>query len=100
MSTVAHTGIDVRRAIRGFKIDLLGADTVTTQSRIVLKSLDGRVNRKIVKQTVMTNVYGVTFLGATRQVKRQRWAQSPSQYWISWAPLNMDPRAPKIFVEM
>ncbi|KAJ6148189.1 hypothetical protein N7497_010171 [Penicillium chrysogenum] len=35
------------------------------------KLLDGRVNRKIVKQTVMTNVYGVTFLGATRQVKRQ-----------------------------
>ncbi|KAJ5498980.1 DNA-directed RNA polymerase phage-type [Penicillium expansum] len=33
--------------------------------------LDGRVTRKIVKQTVMTNVYGVTFLGATRQVKRQ-----------------------------
>jgi DNA-directed RNA polymerase len=33
--------------------------------------LDGRITRKIVKQTVMTNVYGVTFLGATRQVKRQ-----------------------------
>ncbi|KAJ5356641.1 DNA-directed RNA polymerase phage-type [Penicillium concentricum] len=33
--------------------------------------LEGRVTRKIVKQTVMTNVYGVTFLGATRQVKRQ-----------------------------
>ncbi|CAG8138340.1 unnamed protein product [Penicillium olsonii] len=33
--------------------------------------LNGRVTRKIVKQTVMTNVYGVTFLGATRQVKRQ-----------------------------
>lgn len=33
--------------------------------------LDQRVTRKIVKQTVMTNVYGVTFLGATRQVKRQ-----------------------------
>lgn len=33
--------------------------------------LNGRITRKIVKQTVMTNVYGVTFLGATRQVKRQ-----------------------------
>jgi DNA-directed RNA polymerase, mitochondrial len=33
--------------------------------------LDGRVTRKIVKQTVMTNVYGVTFLGAIRQVRRQ-----------------------------
>ncbi|KAJ5178244.1 uncharacterized protein N7500_000943 [Penicillium coprophilum] len=35
------------------------------------RRLEGRVTRKIVKQTVMTNVYGVTFLGATRQVKRQ-----------------------------
>jgi DNA-directed RNA polymerase len=35
------------------------------------KVLDGRVTRKIVKQTVMTNVYGVTFMGATRQVRKQ-----------------------------
>ncbi len=35
------------------------------------KVLDGRITRKIVKQTVMTNVYGVTFLGAIRQVRRQ-----------------------------
>lgn len=35
------------------------------------KMLDGRVTRKVVKQTVMTNVYGVTFLGAIRQVRRQ-----------------------------
>jgi DNA-directed RNA polymerase, mitochondrial len=35
------------------------------------KLLDGRITRKIVKQTVMTNVYGVTFLGAIRQVRRQ-----------------------------
>lgn len=33
--------------------------------------LEGRVTRKVVKQTVMTNVYGVTFLGAKRQVRRQ-----------------------------
>jgi len=33
--------------------------------------LDGRVTRKIVKQTVMTNVYGVTFRGAMEQVKKQ-----------------------------
>lgn len=26
--------------------------------------LDGKVKRKIVKQTVMTSVYGVTFIGA------------------------------------
>ncbi|KIW94152.1 uncharacterized protein Z519_05468 [Cladophialophora bantiana CBS 173.52] len=35
------------------------------------KMLDGRVTRKVVKQTVMTNVYGVTFLGAIRQVRKQ-----------------------------
>lgn len=33
--------------------------------------LDGRLKRKIVKQTVMTNVYGVTFMGATAQVRKQ-----------------------------
>ncbi|KAK5059794.1 hypothetical protein LTR84_009677 [Exophiala bonariae] len=37
----------------------------------IAKLLDGRVTRKVVKQTVMTNVYGVTFLGAIRQVKKQ-----------------------------
>lgn len=35
------------------------------------KILDGRITRKIVKQTVMTNVYGVTFMGAIRQVRKQ-----------------------------
>lgn len=35
------------------------------------KLLDGRVTRKIVKQTVMTNVYGVTFNGAMHQVRKQ-----------------------------
>jgi len=33
--------------------------------------LNGRVTRKIVKQTVMTNVYGVTFRGAIEQVRKQ-----------------------------
>ena len=37
----------------------------------VAQLMDGKVKRKIVKQTVMTNVYGVTFLGAMRQVKKQ-----------------------------
>ena len=37
----------------------------------IARRLNGRVTRKIVKQTVMTNVYGVTFLGAIRQVRRQ-----------------------------
>ena len=37
----------------------------------VAKLLKGRLTRKVVKQTVMTNVYGVTFVGAKRQVRRQ-----------------------------
>ncbi|KAK4235585.1 hypothetical protein C8A03DRAFT_36558 [Achaetomium macrosporum] len=35
------------------------------------KALDGKIKRKVVKQTVMTNVYGVTFIGAKKQVQKQ-----------------------------
>ena len=34
------------------------------------KALEGRITRKIVKQTVMTNVYGVTWVGAKAQVRK------------------------------
>ncbi len=33
--------------------------------------LVGKVSRKVVKQTVMTTVYGVTFVGAREQIGRQ-----------------------------
>ena len=33
--------------------------------------LEGKVTRKTVKQTVMTNVYGVTFIGAREQIRKQ-----------------------------
>lgn len=33
-------------------------------------ALEGKITRKIVKQTVMTNVYGVTYIGAKAQVKK------------------------------
>lgn len=33
--------------------------------------LQGKVSRKVVKQTVMTTVYGVTFVGAREQIERQ-----------------------------
>lgn len=33
--------------------------------------LDGKITRKVVKQTVMTTVYGVTFIGAREQIERQ-----------------------------
>lgn len=35
------------------------------------KVLEGKVTRKVVKQTVMTNVYGVTFMGARLQITKQ-----------------------------
>ncbi len=41
------------------------------QGDALARQLDGRVTRKVVKQTVMTNVYGVTFTGAKRQVLKQ-----------------------------
>lgn len=41
------------------------------QGNELAKALEGKISRKIVKQTVMTNVYGVTFVGAKRQVQRQ-----------------------------
>ncbi|KAL1836503.1 hypothetical protein VTJ49DRAFT_5061 [Mycothermus thermophilus] len=34
-------------------------------------ALLGKISRKVVKQTVMTNVYGVTFAGAKKQVLKQ-----------------------------
>ncbi|KAF8064220.1 DNA/RNA polymerase [Lyophyllum atratum] len=33
--------------------------------------LRGKISRKVVKQTVMTTVYGVTFVGAREQIERQ-----------------------------
>lgn len=38
----------------------------------------GKIKRKVVKQTVMTNVYGVTFVGAKKQVAKQLEALYPN----------------------
>ncbi|RCI03293.1 DNA-directed RNA polymerase [Rhizopus stolonifer] len=35
------------------------------------KLLQGNISRKVVKQTVMTNVYGVTFIGARSQIENR-----------------------------
>lgn len=37
----------------------------------IAKLLQNEIKRKVVKQTVMTNVYGVTFVGAIQQIKKQ-----------------------------
>ncbi|KAI9736402.1 MAG: DNA-directed RNA polymerase [Claussenomyces sp. TS43310] len=39
--------------------------------------LHGKITRKVVKQTVMTNVYGVTYIGAKAQVRKQLVAAHP-----------------------
>ncbi|KAL8671733.1 MAG: hypothetical protein Q9168_003778 [Polycauliona sp. 1 TL-2023] len=41
------------------------------QGHDLARLLDGKITRKVVKQTVMTNVYGVTFMGAKLQVIKQ-----------------------------
>ncbi|KAK7958299.1 DNA-directed RNA polymerase [Apiospora saccharicola] len=41
------------------------------------KAVDGKITRKVVKQTVMTNVYGVTYIGARAQVQKQLEAAYP-----------------------
>ena len=37
----------------------------------VARKLSGLISRKVVKRTVMTNVYGVTFVGAALQVRKE-----------------------------
>ncbi|KAJ3215046.1 DNA-directed RNA polymerase [Dinochytrium kinnereticum] len=44
--------------------------------------MKGRINRKLVKQTVMTNTYGVTFVGARKQVT-SRMREQPELYPFS-----------------
>ncbi|KAJ3562544.1 hypothetical protein NPX13_g8531 [Xylaria arbuscula] len=46
-------------------------------NNFMAKAIDGKITRKVVKQTVMTNVYGVTFMGAKAQVLKQIEAAYP-----------------------
>lgn len=45
----------------------------------VAQMLDGYIQRKVIKQTVMTNVYGVTRYGARQQIARQLSAKNYSE---------------------
>ncbi|KAK7511002.1 mitochondrial DNA-directed RNA polymerase [Phyllosticta citriasiana] len=53
--------------------DMVRADVVEDAANGVLQALavKEKITRKVVKQTVMTNVYGVTFVGARDQVQRR-----------------------------
>ncbi|KAK4784232.1 hypothetical protein SAY86_018600 [Trapa natans] len=46
-------------------------DPATYPNASLAKLLVNQVDRKLVKQTVMTSVYGVTFVGAREQIKRR-----------------------------
>ncbi|XP_062158881.1 DNA-directed RNA polymerase 3B, chloroplastic isoform X2 [Alnus glutinosa] len=46
-------------------------DPATNPHALLAKILIDQVDRKLVKQTVMTSVYGVTYVGAREQIKRR-----------------------------
>ncbi|KOM40215.1 hypothetical protein LR48_Vigan04g041300 [Vigna angularis] len=46
-------------------------DPDTFPNALLAKVLIDQIDRKLVKQTVMTSVYGVTFIGAREQIKRR-----------------------------
>ena len=60
---------DVYSAVAELVKDLIAKDV--KEDNPMAKAMDGRITRKVVKQTVMTNVYGVTFQGAKKQVCKQ-----------------------------
>lgn len=60
---------DVYSAVADLVIKELDEDMA--RGNEMAKALDGKIKRKVVKQTVMTNVYGVTFSGAKKQVLKQ-----------------------------
>jgi len=41
------------------------------EGHAIASLLVGKISRKVVKQTVMTTVYGVTFVGAREQIEKQ-----------------------------
>ncbi|KAI1327500.1 DNA-directed RNA polymerase [Xylariaceae sp. FL0255] len=89
------------------------ADVYSAVAELVQKSIEedaandypmalpllGKITRKVVKQTVMTNVYGVTFVGAKTQVMKQLDALYPqlqSEFDIA-TPILANYIATKIF---
>jgi DNA-directed RNA polymerase len=52
-------------------MDGMSRDESNPQQQQLARFLTSRIGRKVVKQTVMTSVYGVTFIGARAQIHRQ-----------------------------
>lgn len=60
---------DVYTAVAELVIE--GIEKDIAEGSALAKALEGKIKRKVVKQTVMTNVYGVTYSGARKQVMKQ-----------------------------
>lgn len=66
---------DVYTAVANLVKESIAHDKAAGNAMAIV--LDGKVTRKTVKQTVMTNVYGVTYIGAKAQVRKQLIAAYP-----------------------
>ncbi|KAM7195335.1 hypothetical protein V8F20_007554 [Naviculisporaceae sp. PSN 640] len=66
---------DVYSAVAQLVEELIAKDVETGHKLAAL--LTGKITRKVVKQTVMTNVYGVTYMGAKAQVEKQLFGLYP-----------------------
>ncbi|KAJ3679190.1 hypothetical protein LUZ60_017201 [Juncus effusus] len=66
---------DVYSGVAARVLDIIQQDSKkdpkTFPSASLAKLLVNQVDRKLVKQTVMTSVYGVTYIGAREQIKRR-----------------------------
>ncbi|KAJ3359002.1 DNA-directed RNA polymerase [Allomyces javanicus] len=64
---------DVYTAVATQVAELVAKDAANPKCKEqhLAQLLDGHVSRKVVKQTVMTNVYGVTFIGARQQIQNR-----------------------------
>lgn len=60
---------DVYTYVAGLVIKRVKADAEAGNEMAIF--FEDKITRKVVKQTVMTNVYGVTFVGALAQIKKQ-----------------------------
>ncbi|BGP58101.1 DNA-directed RNA polymerase [Rhodotorula sphaerocarpa] len=60
---------DVYSGVAGMVNEIIDRDAANGVAEAAI--LQGKVTRKVVKQTVMTTVYGVTFIGAKNQIQRQ-----------------------------
>lgn len=60
---------DVYRFVAALVQKRIDADAANGDPKALF--LQDKITRKVVKQTVMTNVYGVTFIGAVQQIHKQ-----------------------------